>query len=281
MKSTSAYFYSVFATTLVLLVMGVVLTMAWEARRLSVSVKENLIVEVVLRDSIGPDSVKVLQELLVQKPFIRKATYVSKEEGAESLKPELGKNYLDVIGYNPLYNSFRVNLKGDYANPKSFERIQRELGELPGVEQVNAQKQVLAELDKTLRNFTFVGLIIGVIFLSFAVSLIFSSIKLDIYSRRQIVRTMQLFGASRWFIIRPYLGRAIINGLISGTLASASMYGLCYYLDLQFPALALTTDLFIFAMLFGMLIMLGIFISFFSTLIALFRYLNYKLYDLR
>ena len=192
----------------------------------------------------------------------------------------MGQNYLDVLGYNPLYPSFRLNLNEAFANQKSFERLQRQLGALPGVQQVNMQKSVLTELDKTLRNFTLIGLIVGVLFLAFAVSLIFSAIKLDIFSRRQIIKSMQLFGATRWFIIKPYLGRSLVNGLISGVLASGALFGISYYLDYQFPMLGLTTDLFIFALLLGILIVLGIFISLISTLIALSKYLNYKLDDL-
>jgi cell division transport system permease protein len=280
MKSISAYFYSVFATTLVLVVLGSVCIMAYEARQVSVSLKENLIVEVVLADDATADSINVLKGAISQKSFVKKLAYVSKEQAAESLKKELGDNYLDILGYNPLYPSFRVNLKEAFANQKSFERIQRELASIPGVQQVNMQKSVLTELDKTLRNFTYIGLIIGALFLAFAVSLIFTAIKLDIFSRRQTIKSMQLFGATRWFIIKPYLARALFNGLISGILASLTIYGISYYLDYQFPMLGLTTDLIIFALLLGVLILLGIFISFFSTLIALTRYLNYKLYDL-
>ena len=280
MKSISAYFYSVFATTLVLVVMGAVFVMAYEARQVSVSLKENLTVEVVLADDAPADTINMLKDLLAKEAFVKKATYVSKEQAAESLKKELGDNFLTILGYNPLYPSYRVNLNEAYANQKSIERIQRELGSLPGVHEVNIQKTVLTELDKTLRNFTFIGLIIGALFLAFAVSLIFSAIKLDIFSRRQTIKSMQLFGATRWFIVKPYLGRAVLNGLISGILASAAIYGVSYYLDYQFPVLGLTADLLIFAMLLGALILLGILITFFSTLIALTKYLNYKLDDL-
>ena len=280
MRSTTAYFYSIFATTLVLVILGAVFIMAYEARIVSVSLKENLTVEVVLSDGISPDSVALLKSTLSKLEFVKKATFISKDQAAESLKKELGQNYLDVLGYNPLYPSFRLNLNGAFANQKSFERLQRQLGALPGVQQVNMQKSVLTELDKTLRNFTLIGLIVGVLFLAFAVSLIFSAIKLDIFSRRQIIKSMQLFGATRWFIIKPYLGRSLVNGLISGVLASGALFGISYYLDYQFPMLGLTTDLFIFALLLGILIVLGIFISLISTLIALSKYLNYKLDDL-
>ena len=280
MRSTTAYFYSIFATTLVLVILGAVFIMAYEARIVSVSLKENLTVEVVLSDGISPDSVALLKSTLSKLEFVKKATFISKDQAAESLKKELGQNYLDVLGYNPLYPSFRLNLNEAFANQKSFERLQRQLGALPGVQQVNMQKSVLTELDKTLRNFTLIGLIVGVLFLAFAVSLIFSAIKLDIFSRRQIIKSMQLFGATRWFIIKPYLGRSLVNGLISVVLASGALFGIIYYLDYQFPMLGLTTDLFIFALLLGILIVLGIFISLISTLIALSKYLNYKLDDL-
>ena len=280
MKSTSAYFYSIFATTLVLVVMGAVFIMAYEARQVSVNLKENLTVEVVLGDEATADSINALKSDISKKSYVKKVTYVSKEQAAESLKKELGDNYLTILGYNPLYPSFRVNLNEAYANQKSFERVQRELSELPGVQQVNIQKSVLTELDKTLRNFTFLGLFIGALFLAFAVSLIFSAIKLDIFSRRQVIKSMQLFGATRWFIVKPYLGRSLFNGLISGLLASVALYGISYYLDYEFPGLGLTADLIIFAMLLAALLVLGIIISFLSTLIALTKYLNYKLDDL-
>lgn len=280
MKSTSAYFYSIFATTLVLVVMGVVISMAIEARRISVALKENLIVELVLDDETPQDTVQVLAEDLRKEAFVKNIVFVSKDSAANSLKKELGDNYLDILGYNPLYPSFRINLKEQWANPASSDRIQRELAALPAVREVHIQKTVLSELDKTMRNFTFVGLVIGALFLAFAVSLIFSSVKLDIFSRRQVVRSMQLFGATRWFIIRPYLGRSILNGLISGVLAAVVVYAIGYYLHYEFADLVLTTDLVIFAMLSGLLALSGILITMISTVIALTRYLNYKLDDL-
>ncbi len=280
MKSTSAYFYSIFATTLVLVVMGVVISMAVEARRISVALKENLIVELVLDDETSQDTVAVLAQDLEREAFVKKIVFVSKDSAANSLKKELGDNYLDILGYNPLYPSFRINLKEQWANPASSDRIQRELAALPDVKEVHIQKTVLSELDKTMRNFTFIGLVIGALFLAFAVSLIFSSVKLDIFSRRQVVRSMQLFGATRWFIIRPYLGRSILNGLISGVLAALVVYAIGYYLHYEFSDLVLTTDLVIFAMLSGVLALSGVLITMVSTVIALTRYLNYKLDDL-
>jgi cell division transport system permease protein len=282
MKSNtgSHYFYSVFATTLVLVVIGLVAGIAYEARLMQTRLSENLLVEVELTDDMDSTALAALQSLIAHKSYVHHLDFVSKTVAAESLKKELGEDYLSILGYNPLYPSFHINLKEDYANPAAYEKIQKELKANEGVVQVNIQRGILADLDKGIKSFTFMGLLIGVIFLAFAVSLIFSSIRMDIFGRRQTIKSMQLFGATRWFIIRPYMVRSIGNGLLSGILASACLFGLGYYLDLTFPALGLTSDLVIFAILTAMLILFGILISFGSTLIALSRYLNYKIDDL-
>jgi cell division transport system permease protein len=277
MKSGSTYFYSVFATTLVLVVIGVVFTMAERARQESVHIKENLMVEVVLRNDASKDSIDILKKMLTSKSYVKKIAYVSKEQAAQSLKKELGENYLDILGYNPLYPSYHVNLNENNIYKKSYDRIQREIAALPAVAEVNIQKEVLTEIEKAVKNFEYVGFTLGGVFLLFAVSLIFSAIRLDVFSHRQIIKSMQLFGATKWFIMRPYLGRALANGMISGIVAPLLTFGICYYLDYKFPELALTADLIIFALLSAALIVLGISISFLSTLVALSRYLNYKI----
>ena len=276
----STYFYAIFATTIVLMVLGVVIFIAYEARKTTAEMRENLVVEVMLHDEVSPQDVARLQNSLQKREFVKSIQYISRDEAAQSLKKELGEDYLDILGYNPLYPSFRINLRDAFANQKSYENLQQVLASDTIVQQVNFQKSVMTQLDASLRSLTFIGLIIGAIFLAFAVSLIFSSIKLAIFSRRQVIKTMQLFGATRWFISKPFLGRSIVNGLLSGVLATVTLFGVGAYLDYEFPGLGLTRNLAIFALLAAMLLVFGVLISFFSTLIALSRYLNYRLTDL-
>ena len=149
MKAGSTYFYSVFATTLVLVVIGVVFTMAERARQESVQIKENLMVEVVLRNDAPQDSIDILKKMLSAKTYVKKVAYVSKEQAAQTLKKELGENYLDILGYNPLYPSYHINLNEGNIDKKGYDRIQREIAALPAVAEVNIQKEVLTEILNT------------------------------------------------------------------------------------------------------------------------------------
>ncbi len=124
------------------------------------------------------------------------------------------------------------------------------------------------------------GLALGALLLVFAVSLIFNTIRLAMHSNRFTIKSMQLFGATRWFIIRPFLGRSIFNGFLSGLIACVALLAVIWYADYSIPELALQSDLITFALLFGALILFGILISFFSTLTAIFRYLRVKVEDL-
>ncbi|MFN8278512.1 MAG: permease-like cell division protein FtsX [Chitinophagales bacterium] len=275
----STYFYAIFATTIVLMVLGVVAFIAYEARITTAQLREEMVAEVVLRDDVSTEEANQMKSELSKKEFVKSIRFVSKEEAGESLKKELGEDYLDILGFNPLYPSFRVNLHESFANNAGFEKLQQAVSADTLVQQVNFQKNIANQLDSTLRTVTFFGLIIGTIFLAFAISLIFSSIKLAIFSRRQLVKTMQLFGATRWFISKPFLGRSIVNGIISGLLASLTLFAAGFYLNYEFPMLQLTRNLPIFALLSALLMVFGILISFFSTLIALTRYLNYRLTD--
>ena len=196
------------------------------------------------------------------------------------LQKDLGDNFLDVLGFNPLYASFNLNLNQNYANRDSFALLKADLSKLSVVQQVNIQNNILESLDKNVRSASFIILIVAVALLIFAVSLIFNTIRLVMFSKRFTIKTMQLFGATKWFIIRPLLGRSIVNGLASGLIASALLTGLVYYFDNKLPELGLQRDLITFATLLGGIVLFGICISFISTLVAVLRYLRLKVEDL-
>lgn len=278
-KSTS-YFYAIFSIMLVLLVIGIAAVIVIEARRVSNNFKENLIVEVVVKDDVSASGIDSLQHQVKSIGFVKESKIISKEEAARILQKDLGENFLDILGYNPLYTSLRLNLFGHYANRDSMDLVRATLSRLSGVKQVNIQSNVLESLDRKVRGASFVILLIGIALLVFAVSLIFNTIRLVMFSRRFTIKTMQLFGATRWFIIRPFLGRSIVNGIISGLIACALLSTLIFYFDYTLPELGLKADLFTFALLFGVIILFGILISFFSTLTAMFRYLRVKVEDL-
>lgn len=278
-KGTS-YFYAIFGITLVLFVVGIATILVYEAKRISTSVKENVNVELVLNDSVGMAKVTSLQNRIQGKPYVKTTRFVSKEEAAKVLQQDLGENFLDILGYNPLYASFNINLYEPYANKDSFANIKADLMKFEGIKQVNVQNSVLESLDKDMRSGTFIILLVAGALLLFAISLIFNTIRMALYSGRFTIKTQQLFGATRWFIIKPFLGRSILNGFISGIAACLLIAGIIFYVDYNLPELGLKGDLITFGLLFGAVILFGILISFLSTLTAVFRYLRLKVEDL-
>ncbi len=276
----TTYIYAIFGITLVLFVAGTAAVILMELRKIPGSFKENLNVELELRDSLNANAVSSLQKLLLEKPYVKKARYISKEEADEMMRKELGQDYKDVLAYNPLFAAFIVNLRENYADKAHFDTIRIELAKIPEVKDVRMQQQVLESLDRNVRTATIIGLIIAGALLIFSVSLIFNTIRLAMFSNRFTIKTMQLFGATRWFIIRPFLGRSLLNGFLSGLIACALIAGLLFYFNRILPELALQDDLITFAVLSAGLILFGICISFFSTLTAVFRYLRVRVENL-
>jgi len=276
----ASYLYAIFGITLVLFVLGVAAVIIVEAHRISTDFKENLIVEVVLKDSLSLTDITNAHKVIKGKIYVKTVRFISKEEAAKISKKDLGDNFLDILGYNPLYASFNLNLNEDYANKDSFKLVKSDLSKLTAVQQVNIQNNILESLDRNVRSASFIILIMAVALLIFAISLIFNTIRLVMFSKRFTIKTMQLFGATKWFIIRPLLSRSIVNGLISGLGASIMLSGIFYYFDNKLPELGLQRDLITFAGLLGGIVMFGIFISFISTLVAVLRYLRLKVEDL-
>lgn len=280
-KQHTYFLYAIFGIALVLFVLGIGTFLIIEAEKASSSFKENLVVEIVLKDDL--DEGKEAQGLLALikgKPYTKEVKFVSKAEAAKILQKDLGEDFLDVLGYNPLYPSFVLNLNADYANKISYKKVEADLVKMEGVQQVNVQAGILETLDTDVRKATLIVLIIAGILLVFAISLIFNTIRLAMFSNRFNIKTMQLFGATRWFVIKPFLGKGLLNGLVGGILACLMLAGVIYYLDYVLPELGIKQDLFTFALLFGAIILFGIIISFFSTLVAVLRYLRMKLDDL-
>ncbi|MFI5206032.1 MAG: cell division protein FtsX [Candidatus Paceibacterales bacterium] len=276
----ASYFYAIFGIGLVLFVLGVAAVLVIEAKKVSTNFKENLAVEVVLKDSLGIEKVNELQKLMHQKYYIKNTRYISKDEAAKILQKDLGENFLDILGYNPLYASFSLNLRENYANKDSFTFVKSDLSKMEGVKVVNIQNNILESLDKNISSASLIILIVAGALLIFAVSLIFNTIRLAMFSSRFIIKTMQLFGATRWFIIKPFLGRSIWNGFVSGFFACLLIAALIAYFDRTLPELGLQGDLITFALLFGAVIIFGILLSSFSTLTAVLRYLRLKVEDL-
>ena len=275
-KTNTSNFYAVFGMVPVLIVLGIALVLGLYAQQLSHQVKEQIALEVILADTIKAESTTALLSKIQQQPSVKKVTYISKSQAAEMLKKEMGENFMDVLGFNPLYSKFDVYVKESFSTPASLQNIKETLQKEAGVLEVNAQLNVAAAIDTVVKKLTFFLGTIAVLLLVFAVLLIFHTIRFAIFANRTIIKSMLLVGATRWFIIQPYLVRALLTGLLSSLAAIFFIFALLAYVNYEFPELALSSDLISFAAVVGGILLFAELVSVISTYFALRKYLSYK-----
>jgi cell division transport system permease protein len=195
------------------------------------------------------------------------------------MKEQFGED-LSVLGYNPLYASVNMYLKADYANEDSLKLIEKSMMESKLVQEVYYMKALINLVNKNIRKISLILGGIALLIFVISLTLIDSTIILLMYSQRFLVRSMQLVGATQWFIIKPYVFRSIFNGAISGLLAVIALIGLLYYTQNKIPNLIEPSDLIPFTIIFAAVILIGIFISLSSSYFAVRKYLGMKLDDL-
>ncbi len=279
-KLISSYFSVVLSISLVLFLLGVLGLLVLNTRKLANHFKEQITISVFLKDNAKEVEVEQLRKSLLMADYTRQANYVSKEEAAEQHSEEIGENFISFLGYNPLKNSIDVQLKADYVSPAQIETIAADLSSRQYVEEVSYDMPLIALLTENVQKISFWILIASGIFTAIAVLLINSSIRLSIYSKRFIIKTMQMVGATKRFIRKPFILTNIKLGVIGGLLALLALGLLLYYFHQNFPELNLLQEPIQLAVLFLSVFLLGIMISLVSTYFATQRFLNLRTDDL-
>jgi cell division transport system permease protein len=279
-KLISSYFSVVLSIGLVLFLLGVLGLLVLNTKKLADHFKEQIKISVFLKDNAKEVEVDQLQKSLVMSDYTKSADYVSKEEAAELHSAEIGENFLDFLGYNPLKNSIDVALKADFVSTEQVEEIASELAKKDYVEEVSYDKPLIALLTDNVKRISFWILIASAVFTLIAVLLINSSIRLSIYSKRFIIKTMQMVGATKRFIRRPFIWTNIKLGMLGSLLALMALGIVLYYVDMNFPELNLLQDFMILSILFVGVFVLGVLISLISTYFATQRFLNLRTDDL-
>jgi cell division transport system permease protein len=279
-KLISSYFSVVLSIGLVLFLLGVLGLLVLNTKKLADHFKEQITLSVFLKDNAKQVEIDQLQKSLVLAPYTKTATYVSKEEAAEQHSDDIGENFIDFLGYNPLKNSIDVQLNADFVTTDQIASIAEEISSKGYVEEVSYDKPLIALLTDNVKKISFWILIVSAIFTFIAVLLINSSIRLSIYSKRFIIKTMQMVGATKTFIRRPFLWTNIKLGMLGALLALLVLGGLLYYMDVNFPELKLFDDLWFLGGLFLGVFILGVLISLLSTFFATQRFLNLRTDDL-
>lgn len=279
-KTKSVYISTVISIALVLLMTGLLGLIMVHAKNLSNYVKENIVLNIIINEDTKEADVLTMQKALDSNPAVRNTQYISKELAARNLQKDLGEDFVEFLGYNPLLSSIDVYLKADYANQDSIRTFINETSANKMVNEVVYQESLIDMVNKNIRIIGLVILAFALILLIVAVALINNTIRLAIYSQRFLIKSMQMVGATKGFIRRPFLGYGIMHGLLGAIIAIIMLMLVLYFGQQQIPELVILSNYFEFALIFAGVIILGIFISGTSTYFAVTKYLRLRINDL-
>ncbi|MBS1739272.1 MAG: cell division protein FtsX [Bacteroidetes bacterium] len=279
-KSKPSYVYAIIGVSLVLFLLGTLGWLVINGRALTRTFKEDIEVQVVLHDNVRPEMADKLKQVLAGQPFAREVTLTTKEEAAKDFEKEWGEDFTQLLDFNPLYSSINLKLYSDYVNPDSLSRIEQFVKQSNIVREVSYPTGVVEKMNA---NFRKIGIILGAISLLLfivVVILIDNTVRLAMFSNRFLIKTMQMVGATQWFITRPFDKRAVLNGFISGLLAVLGLWMVISFAENQLPSLrALHEPALLTSLMLGMII-LGIIISVLSTHRSVVKYLKLHVDDL-
>lgn len=264
------------STTLVLLLLGLVVFFVLGAHNLSVYVKENINFSILISDDMKESDILKLQKKLDKEPFVKATEYISKKQALREQTEAMGTDPQEFLGYNPFTASIEVKLHSDYANSDSIAKIEKKIKKNTNIQEVLYQKDLIDAVNDNIRNISLMllGLAVILTFISFA--LINNTIRLTIYSKRFLIHTMKLVGASWSFIRRPFLRRNFWIGVLSAVIADAVLWGAAYWLVSYEPELirVITPDVMLLVsvsvLIFGMLI------TWLCALLSINKYLKMK-----
>ncbi len=278
-RSKPNYFFSILGVALVLFILGILGWIAINAGKLEQYFKENIQVHAFIRENTPQKDIDSLKSYIDAQPYTRKSEFISKDM-AKQLFIKDGNDWSKVIDGNPLHASIDFYVRSPYLNHDSLQTISTDLQQHLIVQDVTYPKAVVDQLNDNVRKAELILLVIVVCLSLVTIILIFTTIKLAMFSNRFLIKTMQMVGATRNFIARPFDLRAVVNGLISSGLAIAAITALIVWAEQAVPDLKALRDNMLLLGLFAALVFIGVSITFISTHRAVVRYLKMKLDDL-
>lgn len=276
----TSYFSVVLSIFLVLFLLGILGLFVINSKRLSDNFKEEIAMTVFFKTEASDSTITAFTSELKTAAFAKSFEYVSKETAAKKHMKVIGEDFMQFLGVNPLQNSFDIHIKADYVTNAGLEKIESRIRKNEMVADVVYDKQLVTLVNDNIKNISMWILIISCVFALVSVLLINSSLRLSIYANRFIIKTMQMVGATKSFIRKPFLQRSLYLGLIGAGLAILALIGLLIYIQTSFPNLGILEDkLAIAVVLLGVLV-LGVVITWISTFFATQRFLNLRTDDL-
>lgn len=272
----SSYISVIISISLVLFLLGILGLLVLNTKKVSNYFKESAAISLYLKNGIAKDKILSLQVSIDDQEFTKSTKFISKEEAAEIYKKENGEDFMDFLGYNPLENSIDIYVKADYVSPEKMEEIENKYKDNQYVSSVSYDKPLINLLTKNVRRISFFILIFSGLATLIVVVLINSSIRLSVYSKRFTIKTMQMVGATKRFIRKPFVWNSVKLGIIGALLAIIELAAVLYYVDQIFPEFGIIEDRIEMAGLFGFIFLLGIIITWASTFLATQRFLNLR-----
>ncbi|PID68537.1 MAG: cell division protein FtsX [Flavobacteriales bacterium] len=272
----SSYLSVILSIAFVLFLLGLFGLLVLNTKKISDYFKEQASVTIFLKDSAGKKEVKNLEILLKSEPYTKSVAYISKEEAAKIAIAENGEDFMEFLGYNPLKNALDLYLKAEYVTPEKMGEIEKELTQKNFVYEVSYDKPLIALITENVNKISLWVIIFSCVFIFIAMLLINNSIRLSVYAKRFTIKTMQMVGATKRFIRRPFVWISIKLGAIGALVALIGLAISVYYLDRNFPEFEFLQNIKLLGILFAGIFLIGILISWISAYLAAQRFLNLR-----
>lgn len=279
-KGKANYVYSIIGVALVLFLMGILGWIVIYASELTKYFKENIEIQVIFNDATRDEKALQLKKIIASQDFVKSCTYVSKDEAARLYGNEHGNQFMDVLQYNPLYSSVNVHLKNEYVNKDSLIKIKRFLGQSNIVREVFFEQNLVDAVVNNVRKVTIALSVLAFLLIFAVIFLIDNTIRLAMFSNRFLIKTMQMVGATRNFITRPFSQKSIINGIISAFIAIVLLLLVKSVFESWVPEIKTLSNNYRLTILCLVILLLGILISYFSTRRSVTKYLKTQLDEL-
>jgi cell division transport system permease protein len=275
-----SYLVATVSITLVLFLVGMMTLLVLNARRLSDYVRENVGFTLILKENVREVEILSLQKNLSATKFVKSTKYVDKEEAAKELTKDLGEDFVGFLGFNPLFSSVDVKLHAAWMHNDSLSVLEQKFLEYPQVKEVYYQRDLVKVINDNVQRLSILLLVFSGLLLFIFITLINNTIRISIYSQRFIINTMKLVGATRSFIRRPFVMKSVTYGLVAGLIADAGIFILIYSYRNDFGNLINLDQSGTVAIAFAIVLLFGMLISWFSTHLAVNKFLRLRFEDL-
>ena len=276
----SSYFSVVLSIALVLFLLGLLGLFVINSKRLSDTFKEDIAMTVFFKKTATDSTFKKFEADMKAEKFYKDFKFVSAEEAAEQHKKVIGEDFMEFLGVNPLQNSYDIHLKADYVTNPGFTKVENVFRKNPMIADVVYDRQLITLVNDNVRRISMWVLIISGVFAFISILLINSSLRLSVYSNRFIIKTMQMVGATKSFIRKPFIKKSITLGLIGSMIAILGILGVLYYIQVNYPLLKIFEESVLTVVVLVGVLVLGILITWIGTYFATQRFLNLRTDDL-